>query len=249
MNSKTKTIIKKITRKIGFDIKRYSPKQIENGRNAFIDIRSFLKGIEEPTIFDVGANVGQSALRYVKDYPNSRIHSFEPSPTTFDKLRTTCSSHSQVNCWNYGVGSENGVLEFLENNHPDMSSFLPPSEFAWGKIIKKTDVKVVSLDSFAQEQQIDYIHLLKSDTQGFDFEVFKGAKRLMQEKKIGLIYFEFIFSDMYKNSPSLDHIYRYLIDQGFLLVSFYDFHYQKGLASWTDALFISHDYYENRFAP
>lgn len=238
-------MIRKLVRLMGFDVKRYNSKQFL-GRNAFDDIRHFLKGIKEPTIIDVGANVGQSALRYLNHYTRARIHSFEPSPSTFEKLRANCSPYPQVSCWNCGVGFKEGLLEFLENDRSDMSSFLAPSETSWGKIIKKTNVKVVSLDSFTKEQDITFIHLLKSDTQGFDFEVFKGAKRLMDEKKIGLIYFEFIFSKMYANLPAFDHVFRYLSDEGFLLVSFYDFHYQKELASWTDALFISRDYYKKR---
>jgi hypothetical protein len=56
--------------------------------------------------------------------------------------------------------------------------------------------------------------------------------------KIRLLYFEIIFSDMYKNVPRFSEVYDFLLDHGFVLVSLYEFHYQKGLAGWTDGLFM-----------
>jgi hypothetical protein len=73
-------------------------------------------------------------------------------------------------------------------------------------------------------------------------EVFKGAERTIRENRIGLIYFEIIFCDMYKNLPSFSEVYDFLTGRDFLLVSFYQFHYQEQLASWTDALFVHKSY-------
>jgi hypothetical protein len=57
-----------------------------------------------------------------------------------------------------------------------------------------------------------------------------------------MIYFEVIFSEMYKDLPSFGQIYNYLIERNFSLVSFYKFYYQEQLASWTDALFVHKSY-------
>ena len=64
-------------------------------------------------------------------------------------------------------------MTFLENSNPDMSSFLPLSEFGWGKVTKETPVEVKTIDqAFILDQNIEQVDILKSDTQGFDFEVF-----------------------------------------------------------------------------
>jgi FkbM family methyltransferase len=237
MKQLAKKLIRPLLRRSGFDLVRYDQKQL--GVDPFFDMQHFLKGNTKPTIIDVGANVGQTARRFLDNYPGSEIHSFEPSPSTFEKLRANCASFPNVKCWNYGVGSRNETLEFIENDHSDMSSFLAPSKSSWGNVINKVNVPIVTLDSFTSEHDINSVQILKSDTQGFDFEVFKGAQRLMDENRIGLIYFEFIFSDMYENLPSFDEVFRYLVEKGYSLVSFYDFHFQNKLASWTDALFIN----------
>ncbi len=228
----------------GFDIMRFHEGQI--GIDPFIDMQRFLKGYKNPVIFDVGANIGQSVNKFKDKFPTSVIHSFEPSPSTYEQLKAHCKHISNVKTWNYGVGSTDTTMEFKENEHSDMSSFLSPSEFSWGKIVRSTNVQVTTLDLFAQDHDIDYIHVLKSDTQGFDFEVFKGARHLMDENRIALIYFEFIFSDMYKNLPSFHDVFRYLSEHNFSLVTFYTPHFQKELVSWTDALFINQEFNQKR---
>jgi len=92
----------------------------------------------EITIFDIGANVGQSAGKFSKLFPT--IHSFEPSPFTFRDLVANCASMPWVRPWNLGVGSSLGSLELIENSNPDMSSFLAPGETTWGEIVRSAEV-------------------------------------------------------------------------------------------------------------
>jgi len=236
-----KKAIRKLARRAGYDIVTFDPQII--GYDPFVDMQHFLKEEKKPLIFDVGANIGQSVDRFRDAFPKATIHSFEPSPTAYEKLKLHCKGLPDVTAWNYGVGASNTTLTLLENNHSVMSSFLQPHKGCHGKIIKSTDVKVITLDAFSEEQNIKFIQILKSDTQGYDLEVFKGAGRLMSENRIGLIYFEFTFSEMYKDLPSFYDVFRYLSDNNFVLVSFYEIHFQSGLAGWTDALFINRDYY------
>jgi FkbM family methyltransferase len=233
-----------MARTCGVEISRYSPD--EKGKDPFSDMQRLLAGWKAPVVFDVGANVGQSVALFKEAFPSSVIHSFEPSPTTFQLLSENCRNVPSFQAWNYGVGSQEATLALLESERSDMSSFLAPSTTAGCHVAKVTEVPVVTLDSFADQQGIDFIHVLKSDTQGYDFEVFKGASRLMQENKIGLIYFEFIFSDMYKGLPKFHEVFRYLSENNFDLVTFYDSHFQEDLVSWTDALLINRKFREKR---
>jgi FkbM family methyltransferase len=242
--SNTKRIIRNLLRRTGYDLTRYSPNEL--GRDPFQDMQFFLKGLQCPIVLDVGANVGQSVDEFKKVFPDSFIHSFEPSPSTYTRLTEHCHGLDGVKAWNYGVGSRQTTLPFIENSHSEMSSFLDPSEFCWGQTERTTSVRVLTLDSFAQDQRIEFVHVLKSDTQGYELEVFKGAEGLMKENRIGLIYFEFIFSSMYKGLPSFHEVVRFLSERNFALVSFYQSHFQNDLLSWTDAMFINVDYNRQR---
>jgi FkbM family methyltransferase len=231
--------IRRFTRKSGYDVTRYPPYV----REPISDMKLFLSTIEAPTIFDVGANFGQSAIQFRHWMPRAVIHSFEPSPTTYETLRKQCAHVKGVHTWNCGVGASTGQMTLIENVEPNMSSFFEPSEFAWGHIDKSTSVDVITLDDFTSRHHIDYIHILKSDTQGYEYEVLKGAERLMNEERIAMVYLEFIYSDMYKGATPFDRISGLLREHGFLLVSFYNPHFQEHLLSWNDALYINAKFY------
>jgi len=222
-------------RRFGWDLVRLD--QDVFGKDPLNDMSKFLI-TDSPIVFDIGANVGQSINMFRSRFPKSMIHSFEPSPSTFETLSREASGLKDVKLWNFALGSESGQMRLLENSQSVMSSFLHLSEFGWGNLTKETLVDVKTVDDFCNDEKIEKIDILKSDTQGFDLEVFKGAEQSIHANRIGLIYFEVIFSDMYKDLPSFAQTYDFLTSHDFLLVSFYQFHYQRQLASWTDALFV-----------
>ncbi|MDF1657676.1 MAG: FkbM family methyltransferase [Verrucomicrobiales bacterium] len=198
-----------------------------------------LEEIEDPVIFDIGANIGKTLDRFGVEFRHPEIHAFEPGKVAFDILSRKSFKHSSVTINNLGIGSELSSLTLNQNEFIDMSSFLPSGKHSWGNIENTIEVPVTTVDNYASENGIDYIHILKSDTQGFDLEVMKGSQRMMSENRIKLVYFEFIFSDMYQNLPNFDEIFNYLRENNFEVVAFYDQHFQDGKLGWADFLFIN----------
>lgn len=237
-------------KKAGFEITRSVAnggvliKGNEFGWDSFQDMTRLVKSNSQVTIIDVGANIGQSTQMFLSFFPNAIIHSFEPGPVAFKTLSSNFATDSRVHAWNFGVASSSGTLDLVENSNSDMSSFLSPGKMSWGNVAKKTQVPIVSLDEFTEQNGIGFIHILKSDTQGFDFEVLKGANTLLSNHRIGILRFEFIFSEMYSNLPSFDEVFCFLSKRGYELVSFYDICYQNHVVSWLDAVFISAKYKE-----
>ncbi len=243
--NKLKELIRSAIRKTGYDIKKYKPSG--RGQDPYHDMKDYARDIATPTCLDIGANVGQTIQKLKWCFDSPVIHSFEPSGSTFSELQQNAEKMGwqDVTLWNKGVGSENGKLTFVENEQSYMSSFLEPGSLCTGKVSQRVEVDVVTLDSFAEENSIQYVDVLKSDTQGFDFEVLKGADRLMSEGRIGLVYFEFIFSDQYQGVAGFDEVFRYLRDRHFRLASFYRPHFQRNVVSWTDMLFISEGFLDD----
>lgn len=236
-----KNLVRSTAAKFGYQITRRT--------DAFSEMRRFVPENVQPVILDVGANAGQTAKRFKATFPSSVVHSFEPSAETFDLLKKNTAAEKNVHAWPCAVGSSVGKQTFLENIEPDMSSFLELSTTGWGEVKKRAVVDVVTIDRFLADQSIASVDILKSDTQGYELEVFKGAEETMRANRIGLIYFEFIFSDMYRGLPLFDEVFRYLTDRGFLLVSIYDIHSQRHLADWADVLFVNREYYRRSRAP
>jgi FkbM family methyltransferase len=234
-----KNLARSMAAKLGYQITRHPA-------GAFSDMRRFVPVDIRPVILDIGANAGQTVKKFKTTFPSSVIHSFEPSAETFDLLRQNTAGENDVHVWQYGVGSSVGKQTFLENTESDMSSFLELSTSGWGELKKRAVVDVTTIDRFLADQSIVSVDILKSDTQGYELEVFRGAEETMRANKIGLIYFEFIFSQMYRNLPRFDEVYRYLSDRGFLLVSIYDIHHQNSLADWANVLFVNREYVGRR---
>jgi FkbM family methyltransferase len=208
------------------------------GRDAFEDMRRLTRAGESPLVFDVGANVGQTIRQMRRRFRTPIIHSFEPDPRTFLELETSAAKLENVTTRNLGLGSSVAVLQFFRNEQPDMSSFLPLGRVGWGSVQETITVPVTTVDAYCRERGIDRIDILKSDTQGFDFEVLRGAERMMRERRIHLIYLEICFAELYLGSGTLDAIYKHLTDRDYRLVSFYRFFYRDGMAAWSDALFV-----------
>lgn len=234
-----KEAIRSLLARLGYDVRNTA----SLGISPFADMRRFVPARTDPLILDIGANVGQSVERFRKAFPTAIIHSFEPSQQTFRQLSENVANDKRVFAWNYAVGASPGKQTFLENTNSDMSSFLSPSTTSWGEVKRESVVEVTTIDHFLETNRIARVDILKSDTQGYELEVFKGAEQAMGENRIGLLYFEFIFSDMYKHLPGFDQVFRHLVDRNFSLVAIYDFHYQNRLASFADVLFVNREYY------
>lgn len=222
--------IRPVLKGFGYNLVRYY-----KTHDSFRDIKRILPK-QDLLIFDIGANVGQTAKDFEAEFPRATIHSFEPSPSTFKKLKKAVHPE-QTRAWNLALGAKAGQQTFLENESPDMSSFLPLGERGWGHIEKETLVAVSTIDLFCAEHKIERINLLKSDTQGYDFEVFKGAEGMLKAGKIDLILFEVTFSSIYEGAPHFEDIFRFLNQHGYQLHRVYGLGHVNQ-AIWTDVLFI-----------
>jgi len=227
--------LRDLARRLGYDISSFE--RGRPGSSALDDMARFMAD-DRPIIFDVGANVGQSIERFRSRFPRSIIHSFEPGPAAFLELQRRAAALAGVHVWNRALGAAPGSLTLLENSVSDMSSFLPLAEAGWGEVARRTDVEVTTVDRFCDDHDIARIDILKSDTQGFDLEVLKGASSMFAANRIRAVYLEINFIRIYENLPTLSDLYAFLTARDFQLVSFYDFRYRDHRAAWTDALFV-----------
>jgi FkbM family methyltransferase len=231
-----RTKLRKAVQRFGWDIHVYSPLGFPD---PWDDMTSFLKDEKIPVLFDIGANVGQTALTMRGMFPRAIIHAFEPSPSTFAKLETAVSTDRNVVLNNCGVGAQDGTLEFSENRYSDMSSFLPLGPEGWGQVRGKIAVPVVTVDGYCGENAVSRIDVLKIDTQGFDFEVLKGADRMLCNAQIQLVFMEVTFARLYEGLPRFDAIFGFLADRAYRLVAVYEHHRHNRILGWTDVMFAS----------
>ncbi|MFZ4595746.1 MAG: FkbM family methyltransferase, partial [Verrucomicrobiaceae bacterium] len=91
-------------------------------------------------------------------------------------------------------------------------------------------------------QQLTKIHVLKTDCQGFDLEVLRGAETLLRNGAIQILCCEVLLTKQYHQQAYFDDIYRYLRDLGYNLLNLYQpFRRADGTIRWADAVFVHRD--------
>ena len=183
-------------------------------------------------IFDIGAHHGETIKLFDKKLKIKKIYSFEPSPKNFEILDKNISSYdkSKVEIFNFGFGeknSENFINQTLESSSSTINKFNEKSNYLKKKLkilnIKRKDsfyyqlpVTIKTLDDFIEKKKIQFIDLLKIDTEGYELNVLKGLIRY--NKKVKLIYFEHHYDDMIIKNYKFKDIHKLLKDYGFIKI-------------------------------
>lgn len=234
-----KRILKKVLGSIGYKISKKS-KIVLLDENPFVAIKNTLIG-KEIVFFDIGANLGQTIKKMTSHYPDVKIYAFEPSKMCFTLLKETFDNPN-VSVHNLAVGSSCSQLEFNEYSWSALNSLLKRA-YGKAKILETYIVEVTTIDEFCKINGISFINLLKTDTEGYELNVLKGASEMMKQNRIQFVYVEIFFNENYVGQSSFGDIYNFLLENRFELVRFYDVLYtDEGVASKTDALFINKNF-------
>lgn len=236
-----------------FDILGYNVSKKNSKKLNFDDIyKKFFK--DKITIFDVGANKGQSIERFKKIFPLSIIHSFEPLKKEFNFLLDKYKNEKDVHLNNFAIGEDNYEKEINLAKRTGISSF---NEFnkdhEWLKVRSKeynskvedfligTQLcKVSTLESYCKTKNINKIDILKIDTQGYEDKVLYGAKNLFLKNIISAVELEIIFDDTYNNHLTFSEIEKYLIpNYRFSGIKNYNQNLFEGLNFFAEVLYIN----------
>lgn len=104
-------------------------------------------------------------------------------------------------------------------------------------------ILVKKLDDFCEEEKVNYIDILKIDTEGFEMEVLNGASDLLKNRKISFIISEAGFSPADNRHTFFSDLFEKLYQQGFRIYGFYDLsHWQPYLYEgliYCNVLFVN----------
>jgi FkbM family methyltransferase len=214
------------------------------GIYVFDDASFLLSGIKPLVFFDIGANVGQTTLAFSKAFRDSSIYAFEPVESTMSELRRRTAGLANVKYHQTALGAEQGQASMEIREHSAINSLLPDLNDIEGSIkCGEATVAVETVDAFCSKQGIREIHLLKTDTEGFDLEVLKGAQTFLAERRISLILTEAGVHPGDRRHTSLSSLMQYLQPLGYYLFCLYDFPLRDCARSgeFFNALFVRND--------
>jgi FkbM family methyltransferase len=126
-------------------------------------------------VFDVGAR----DTTLPKDSPlDQQFHLFEPNQAFFHKLMSTLTQPN-ITINNVGLGDKSGFIKYY-----------PEVESPYKRYSKSDDhfiIPITTLDSYCEQNKITHIDFLKIDTEGYEYNVIKGAANT----DIDMIQFEY----------------------------------------------------------
>ena len=142
--------------------------------------------------FDVGANVG--AFTCLIASRGHSVHSFEPIPETFCRLKNNVRSNGllgrcRLNC--LAVGHERGLVTFhIQEDSPATNRMAMSGERLSTKPMNEQVVATIDLDGYCQSQNVESIDFVKIDVEGMEPYVLQGARALLQERRIAAAMIE-----------------------------------------------------------
>lgn len=126
-------------------------------------------------VFDIGANVGYySLLAAVLVGDEGKVYAFEPLPRNIYFLRRHVELNHLDNI---------DIIEAAVSDHTGAASFDLGASSAMGHLSDKGEIEVhlVSLDELLRSGALQPPDYMKIDVEGAEFEVFNGARKLIQQ--------------------------------------------------------------------
>ncbi len=157
------------------------------------EISTLRQYADKNTVFlDIGANIGAYSLMLLDKVKT--VYAFEAHPLTarYCKMNFLLNNISESHVLELAV-SDNDSPKYFSNSFDacPINSIVQSSENA-------ITVKATTLDQFIQAQSFaeDVSFILKIDVEGFEHEVFNGAKSFLNNKMVKAIIFETFSSQM-----------------------------------------------------
>lgn len=172
---------------------------------------------KDDLFIDVGANLGHYSL-LASGICKANSIAFEPITKTYNKLIKNIELNnlsSKIHVFKYGVGEEDGILNFTTNK--TVMNGVTDKE---GENV--TQVKVVTLDSVLKTKEPVFI---KMDVEGFEYKALKGATETLRKPSLKYLMVEFNDSGNKYGFKDQD-VYEIITNFGFAPIS-YDVEYKE----------------------
>jgi|WetSurSiteA1Bulk_404760.scaffolds.fasta_scaffold07640_2 FkbM family methyltransferase len=174
------------------------------------------------TVIDVGSYRGSLIEVSQLLIPKAKIFAFEPIPESFTYIKKKYAKHKNIIVENVAIGNKRKPITFYKNSYLPGSSSLKVQ----AKLLNKYNIEQMkkysritlreeTLDNYFSKIKLAKNVMLKIDTQGTEYYVLKGARKLLE--KTAVVHIEaWYYDEVYKKQILFDSIYRLLTKAGFI---------------------------------
>jgi len=193
---------------------------LPRGIDRFADIANSLPNLQIEIVFDVGANIGQSARSFLANFHDARIYCFEPVDATYRQLERRLRGHRAVETFKLALGAERGLGTMVLEGIPEM--FYLRRGVGEAMLSPVEQVSVETIGDFCDSRGIERINYLKIDTEGADLDVLVGAETMLLRQQVDVIEAECGMSGRNTRHVGLDRLTSYLEERNYLLFGIYE---------------------------
>lgn len=177
-------------------------------------IGALLEFIEDgDVVFDVGANIGVWSRSVLARRRLSKLIAFEPWSQNFALLTKNLRGHTAVSCLPFAVGANTALARF-STDLGSLTNRVLAAETTSGSSVS---VPMVTLDSWASENGIERLDVLKVDVEGAEADVFRGARELLRDH-LPVVFFEYL-DDPFENEGVTPESFAILSSLGYRIWS------------------------------
>jgi len=174
---------------------------------------------ENPVILEAGAHKGKDTVELSKTWPKGSIYAFEPVPDLYEKLVKRTKNLGNVFCCPFALGDTSGLdlLHVSSGSSDGSSSLLPPKEhlitFPTVYFDESLHVRVITLDDWARDHNVEAIDFMWLDLQGMELKVLKSGTSIL--KSVKAIYTEVSTNEDYEGQNKYPELRLWLEERGF----------------------------------
>lgn len=179
------------------------------------------------TVIEAGAFNGKDSLNIVQHIPNATIYAFEPVPELFKELQHNTLAHKNIHSFNTALSDHNGTAQFYWSEKPNKpnipsqagSLHAPKERLEWSPIIfpRIINVQTITIDSWAQQHNVDHIDFMWLDMQGHELAALSAAQIILPTTHALVI--EVSFVEGYEGQPLVDDVINFMNNHNFIAVA------------------------------
>ncbi len=142
------------------------------------------------TIIDLGANIGLSALFFIKKFPDSHIVAVEPDAVNCSIMEKNLEKFSKsISFLQAAIWPTDGEVSLVEedDDHASLGAWGYRTEASIGN--SGLSVKAVTIPTIMKQYNMDFVDILKVDIEGAEYELFEKNYEDWIDK-VGLIIIE-----------------------------------------------------------
>jgi len=173
----------------------------------FKPLSTIIKNYKVDYFFDIGSCWGIYSLRLAKKFSNLDIIAYDPIKRNIERLKNSIIKNkiSNIHALKIAVGDKKGFVTLGATE-----TYSPNYEINEKNAVITEKCEIDTLDNLHNDIKDKFI-VLKIDTEGFEFNVLKGAKELILNNKV--------FCQIEIKNDNYQQVFSFLKKNNFKLVS------------------------------